>query len=830
MLAAIYKKITTDFSKITIFFIAIFVSFSFYQAKNFNLDASSDALLLEGDPDLKYLRDVNDTYGSKDFLVLTYTPVSSFTQKETILNLQLLKSKIEKLTWVDSVITVIDVPLLKSTDEGLMERLKNYKTLAYPEIDKERGFDEIINSPIYQDYVISKDGKTSGIVIYLKKDERLAEYIKIKDKYFEQSNETGFSKEERANYKKFIREYENYKNLYNIRNHQNITEIRDVISKYGENAKIYLGGIPMIADDMMSYIKSDIVIFGIGVFIFIVLTLWFIFRNLKWVLMPLLGCATSVIIMIGLLGLIGWKVTVISSNFIALMLILNMAMNIHLTVRFLQLKKEFPELTKNEVVFEASKKMMLPILYTALTTICAFLSLVLSDIKPIIDFGWMMTLGLIVSFLVTFLLLPSLISILATQEEIGLKDTEKSLITSALGSFTKNNKIIIFGSTFLIIILSIVGIAKLEVENSFINYFDKETEIYKGMKKIDDDLGGTTPLNIILKFPANTKETKNDEDTDEFDEWDEDNKDNEEDKSKYWFTRDKMDKIIKVHDYLDSLPEIGKVLSFGSILRVAEDLNSKELQSLEIAVLYSKIPEAIKKEIVSPYISVEKDEARISIRIKDSLKDLRRNDLINKINTELNTKLGLNKDEYKLAGVLILFNNLLQSLFKSQILTLGVVILGIYLMFFILFRNTILSFIGIVPNFLAAFFILGIIGLLGIPLDMMTITIAAITIGIAVDNSIHYIYRFREEFKKINNYNKTLDRCHSTVGIAILNTSITIVFGFSILILSNFIPTIYFGVFTGIAMLLAMISVLTLLPKLILIYKPFGEEKNNLAV
>jgi len=308
--------------------------------------------------------------------------------------------------------------------------------------------------------------------------------------------------------------------------------------------------------------------------------------------------------------------------------------------------------------------------------------------------------------------------------------------------------------------------------------------------------------------------------------WDEEN-DNSDDKSKYWFTRDKMDKIIKVHDYLDSLPEIGKVLSFGSILRVAEDLNNKKLQSLEIAVLYSKIPEVIKKEIVSPYISVEKDEARISIRIKDSLRDLRRNDLINKINSELNTKLGLNKDEYKLAGVLILFNNLLQSLFKSQILTLGVVILGIFLMFFVLFRNTTLSLIGVVPNFLAAFFILGIIGLLGIPLDMMTITIAAITIGIAVDNSIHYIYRFKEEFKIMKDYNKTLERCHNTVGIAILNTSITIVFGFSILVLSNFIPTIYFGIFTGIAMMLAMISVLTLLPKLILTFQPFGKPSDK---
>ena len=822
MLAGFYKKLIIDFSKITLLFLTVLIFFSLYQSKNFNLDASSDALLLEGDPDLKYLREVNQTYGAKDFLVLTYTPISKFTDKETILNLQLLKSKIEKLVWVDSVITIIDVPLLKSTDEGLMERLKSYKTLAYPEIDKERGFNEIINSPIYKNYVISEDGRTSGIIVYLKKDKRLSEYMQIKDKYFNQSIEIGLSKKEKKNYRKFIKEYEDYKNLYNIRNHQNITEIRDVISKYGENAKIHLGGIPMIADDMMGYIKNDIVVFGIGVFIFIVLTLWFIFRNWKWVAIPLLGCATSVIIMIGLLGLIGWKVTVISSNFIALMLILNMAMNIHLTVRYLQFKKEFPQLTKNEVIFEASKKMMLPILYTVLTTICAFLSLVFSGIKPIIDFGWMMTLGLLVSFLVTFLLLPSLINLFSKENEVGLKDTEKSFITSALGSFTKNNKIMNFGSTFIIIAFSIIGIFKLEVENSFINYFDKETEIYKGMKIIDEELGGTTPLNIILKFPSNIEKPKSE--NDEFDEWEEDNESDHNDKSKYWFTRDKINKIIKVHDYLDSLPEIGKVLSFGSILRVAEELNNKELQSLEIAVLYSKIPNEIKTEIISPYISVEKDEARISVRIKDSLKDLRRDDLIKKINSELNTKLGLEKEEYKLVGVLVLFNNLLQSLFKSQILTLGIVILGIFLMFYILFRNVAISLIGVVPNFIAAFFILGIIGLLRIPLDMMTITIAAITIGIAVDNSIHYIYRFKEEFEKINDYNKTLDRCHSTVGVAILNTSITIVFGFSILILSNFIPTIYFGIFTGIAMLLAMLSVLTLLPKLILTYKPFGKE------
>ena len=340
------------------------------------------------------------------------------------------------------------------------------------------------------------------------------------------------------------------------------------------------------------------------------------------------------------------------------------------------------------------------------------------------------------------------------------------------------------------------------------------------MKLIDEKLGGTTPLEVILKFPNKDKDISDEDD--EFEDWD--NESNNDDDEKYWFTKDKIDKISSVHNYLDSLPEIGKVLSFSSIIDVATLLNNnKPLGTLEMGVLYSKIPKNIKTEIVDPYISIKDNEARINLRVIDSQENLRRNDLIKKINYDLKNKIGLSDNEFKLAGVLILFNNLLQSLFKSQILTLGLVMIGIFGMFVILFKNIKLSLIGVVPNFIAAFFILGIIGLLNIPLDMMTITIAAITIGIAVDNSIHYIYRFKEEFNNLNDYNKTIEVCHSTVGKAILNTSITIVFGFSILVLSKFIPTIYFGIFTGIAMLLAMISVLTLLPSLILLVKPFGK-------
>ena len=793
MFAQFYQNIVLKNPK-SIFVILIITLLTFgYYSKDFKLDASSETLLIEGDPDLKYLQEITNRYGSKEFLILTYTPNEGMVSDVSVNNLLSLKYKIQSLDWVHSVITLLDIPLLNSSDSPLQERLENFKTLKDEDIDRNRGFDEILSSPVFRNFVISEDGKTSGIIVYIKKNNELEE---ISNKSSE--------------------EIENLKDKIKKQTHQNIIEIRDVINSYEDVGKIHLGGIPMIADDMMTFIKSDIIVFGIGVLLFIIGTLWFVFRKLIWIIVPISSCFFSVIIMTGLLGLLGWKVTVISSNFIALMLILTMAMNIHMSTRFLQIKEDYPNMKILELITLTTNKMFWPILYTALTTIIAFLSLIFSGIKPIIDFGWMMTLGLITSFIITFTLLPSLISFVPTQN-ISLQKYDDSKITYFFARLSKNNNKTIFTITIVVIVLSLVGISRLEVENSFINYFSKKTEIYKGMKLIDEKLGGTTPLEIILKFPKKEKQKNNDDD--EFEDWDNEESQNDD---KYWFTKDKVDRISSVHNYLDNLPQVGKVLSFSSIIDVATILNNnKPLGTLEMGVLYSKIPESIKSEIIDPYISIKDNEARINLRIIDSQENLRRNDLIKKINYDLKNELGLEQSEFKLAGVLILFNNLLQSLFKSQILTLGLVMIGIFGMFLILFKNIKLSLIGVVPNFIAAFFILGVIGLLGIPLDMMTITIAAITIGIAVDNSIHYIYRFKEEFNNSNDYNKTLDLCHSTVGKAILNTSITIVFGFSILVLSKFIPTIYFGIFTGLAMLLAMVSVLTLLPALILIVKPF---------
>ena len=606
MLSHLYQNIVLKNPK-SIFVLLLITLLSFgYFSKDFRLDASSDTLLIEGDPDLKYLKEITKRYGSKEFLILTYTPNERMISESSINNLLSLKYKIQSLDWVHNVITLLDIPLLDNSESPLQERLESFKTLKDENVDIKRGFEEIVNSPVFRNFVISEDGKTSGIIVYIKKDE-------LKDA----KNKT----EE---------EIELYKEKLKKKNHENITQIREVIKSYNNIGKIYLGGIPMIADDMMSFIKSDIIVFGLGVLLFIIATLWLIFRKLIWIIVPISSCFFSVFIMTGLLGLLGWKVTVISSNFIALMLILTMAMNIHMSTRFLQLKNDFPNLGNFEIISMTTKKMFWPIIYTVLTTVCAFLSLIFSGIKPIIDFGWMMTLGLIISFVITFSLLPTLLGLMSNNN-IKIKEDSESKITSFFGKIAIKNKNSIFIITGLVIILSIIGISRLEVENSFINYFNKNTEIYKGMKLIDENLGGTTPLEVILKFPDKIK-IKTAED-DEFEDWgDEDSKDDE----KYWFTKDKVDKIQAVHNYLDNLPAVGKVLSFSSIVEVATQLNNnKPLGTLEMGVLYSKIPESIKKDIIDPYISIKDNEARISLRIIDSQDGLRRDDLINQINYDL---------------------------------------------------------------------------------------------------------------------------------------------------------------------------------------------------
>ena len=702
---------------------------------------------------------------------------------------------------------------MQSTNEPLVDRIKNLKFITNEEVDLDTAINELTNSPVYKNLIISEDTKTFGIVVYLKDNNTYLEVLQKKTEILSAKKIDHLALDElNIKLKKLQKEQSKNISLYN-------KSIKELIEKYKSNAEIRLSGIPMIADDMITFIKNDIFVFGLGVFLFIILTLWFVFKNLSWVIFPLINCAVSIFIMIGFLSTLGWKVTVISSNFIALMLILTMSMNIHYLVRYMQIEDKDEIINTNFRIKQTSETIFYPILYAVLTTICAFLSLVFSEIKPVKDFGWMMSIGLIISFVTTFLLLPALIKIFNPPLSNNMNLSESKIANFFF--VTSKKSFIIYFLSILLIILSTIGILNLKVENSFINYFSKKTEIYKGMKHIDEKLGGTTPLEIIIKFKNNIEAKKDDGDflgaSDKKDNFlGEDINDNQ--NSKYWFTRDKIDKIVNIHNYLENQPEIGKVLSFSSILNIAESLNNnKKLGSLEMGILYDKLPENIKDQIIKPYISIKDNEARISMRILDSKPDLRRKELIERIQKDLEEKFNLKNDEFKLAGVLIIYNNLLQSLFDSQIKTLGIVMLGIFLMFIVLFKSIKISLIGIIPNVIAASFVLGFIGLLNIPLDMMTITIAAITIGIAVDNSIHYIYRYKfEKDKTSENGLILINNCHQSVGKAIISTSFTIIFGFSILVLSNFMPTIYFGLFTGLAMLTALFLVLTLLPNLLL--------------
>jgi hypothetical protein len=817
-ISALYDRIVLAHPVAMLVLLSCILAFFAWHAKDFKLDASADSLLLEDDEDLRIFRELIDRYRTKEFLFVTFTPSDDLFSQTSLYQIGKLRDELKQLPLVESVISILDVPLVKQVEGTLSDVASNYRTLENEDVDLVRAKDELLKSPIFSQMVISLDGQTTALQINLMDNPEYSDLQKRKNLLLYKKRKGLLDDEGKQQLSEVLSRYEDSKKTASQQNHENIVKIRDIMQNYRQYGVLYLGGVPMISDDMITYIKNDLMVFGFGVFIFLVLMLGVIFRRKRWVTLPLISCIYAGLLMIGLLGLVGWQVTVISSNFISLMLISTMAMNIHLVVRYRQLRNDHPEKTQQELVAEMANKMVWPCLYTALTTIMAFTSLVVSDIKPVIDFGWMMTIGLTVTFLTSFLLFPSLLILFDRTSLTGGENTQFRF-TAVLARITERhgNKVLIL-SMFLALI-SIYGITRLEVENSFINYFSEDTEIHQGLKLIDEKLGGTTPLDILVYFHD---EAEDDDFHDEEDEFallfggaDMGSKED------YWFTPLKVDRVKEIHDYLQGLDAVGKVVSLASLIRVGEDINQGTFDAFELAIVYKRMPGDLKESMIDPYISIPDNEARISLRINDTLPDLRRNELLNQINTDMTGKLGLSADEFQITGLMVLYNNMLQSLFTSQIETLGVVMAGIALMLLLLFRSLPLAIIGIIPNLLAAVIILGLMGILRIPLDMMTITIAAITIGIAVDNSIHYIFRFREEYARIGDYVETLHYCHANIGNAIFYTAITIIIGFSILVLSNFIPTIIFGLMTALAMLIALLAALTLLPKLIMLWRPF---------
>ncbi len=826
---ALYRRVVLGWPLAVISLLLLLLAFFAFHAQYFKLDASADALLLEDDKDLQTFREAQQRYRSQDLLVVTYTPQADLFEDSSLQKLGSLRDGLAGITSVDSVFSLLEVPLLTSSGIELTELSENVPTMeTHPQIDRQAIREEVSQSPVFGELLLSEDGQTTALLLSLKDNAELEAVFAERSSLRLAELQGTLSAEQKDQLSTVNQRYEELRSAFNLQRHNDIASIRSILDNYRDSAQLHLGGVPMVADDMISYISRDLVTFGIGVLLFIIAILAFIFRRLRWVSLPIASCVFSGLFMIGLLGLTGWKVTVISSNFISLMLILTMSMNMHLIVRYRQLKLTEPAMNHIDQVWITMRRMFWPCIYTALTTIIGFSSLVFSGIKPVIDFGWMMSIGLVVTFLTSFLLFPALLVWLGPLENDATADKPVAA-TAMLAGFTQKAGGIVLLVAAVMAALSFIGISRLQVENSFINYFREHTEIYQGMKLIDERLGGTTPLDVLLDLTE-----PEDEECADTSQMDEDEKEyceelelikEESDPADYWFTPFKIERIKAVHDYLDSVPEVGKVLSLASILRAGETINDgEEFTPFELAILYKKIPDDIREQVIEPYISIGTDEARVSIRIKDSLPDLRRKELLEQISTDLQQVAGVAPEKATVSGILVLYNNMLQSLFQSQIQTIGAVLAGIAIMFMVLFRSVALAIIGIIPNALAAAMVLGIMGLAGIPLDMMTITIATITIGIAVDNSIHYIYRFREEFSKNPDYFETMSLCHANIGRAVLYTSVTIIFGFSILVFSNFIPTILFGLLTALAMFVALLAVLTLLPKLITMLKPFGPE------
>ena len=799
----------------------ILLLISAFNIPNFKLEASSDSLVLENDEDLRYYREISNKYSTSDFLIVLFTPEKPLFSVETIKIVRTLSDKFEELDGVNDVLSYLDAPLLFSPKMSMRKLADNLRTIEDEGVDLNLAKQEFQDSPLYTELLVSKDGKTTALQLNLIESEEYDAAIQKRYQLRQKLDESGEENIE----EQIIQVNSLISDLNNQEAKERdklIIEVRTILRDYSETGSLYLGGTAMIASDMMSFVKSDLNYFGVGVFVIFILTLGVVFRRLRWVVLPLSCSAVVGLFVVGFLGLVDWRVTVVSSNFIALLLIISISLSIHIIVRYQEIAGREQSLSQNELVSLTIQEMFRPCLYTALTTMVAFASLSISDIKPVIEFGKMMVVGILFAFIFTFTVLPSIMSLINKLNSDSEKDFSKGLTLHFASYTSKNGKIVITLSS-LLLIMSVFGINKLTVENRFIDYFKESTEIYQGMELLDLKLGGTAPLDIVLESPPDyVQESANFDD-----DFEDDFGFDETSSNGYWWNIINIKRLEAVHDYMDSLPEVGKVLSVASGIKVAEELKDGEpISELDLALVKNLLPEDIKETLLSSYISEDENQVRISSRVLETSKTLKRNDLLNEIENTLENEFGFKKGEYRLTGLAVLYNNMLQSLFSSQIGTLGVVFVVIMMMFVVLFRSLYLAVIGMIPNLLAASVVLGTMGWMKVPLDIMTITVAAISVGMAVDNTIHYIHRFKLEFGKTSNYEISMKNSHNTIGRAMFYTSTTIIIGFLVLITSNFNPTVYFGLFVSLAMFMALLGALTLLPQLLMILKPLGKEES----
>ncbi len=834
LLLRLYRTIVIDRPVVALGLVLFPVAFFASYVPDLKLDASSESIILEHDEALKYYRASREIYGSDDFLIVVYTPQEDLFAPASLAHLTKLRDELARIDSVESIHSILDVPLVNSPKVSLTELKggEGIRTLESPGIDKELARKELQESPIYQNNLISADGRTTALQVIFKEDATYNELLNKRNRLREKEAESGLTAEEAAALRSVEQTFHTYHAVVIEAENKDIEVVRAILDKYRDKAQLYLGGARMVVADMISFIEYDITTFGAGILAFLLVALVYFFRALRWVLLPMSCCLISVVVMAGYLGFMDWRVTVISSNFVSLLLIITMSLTIHLIVRYRILNEEASTVDQKTLVFRTMKDMTKPCFYTALTTIVAFCSLIVSDIRPVIDFGWMMTIGISLAFVLNFLYFPAVLALLKP-EKVSLRTDATKAFTMAVAGFTLKHAKPIVAVSVLLAVLGGMGIAQLEVENRFIDHFKSTTEIYKGMELIDTKLGGTIPLDFVIdadETVAASSEAMDDPFDDPFDDPVDDSfadpfaqEEDVADEPSYWFNGYRLTQIESIHDYLETLPEVGKVLSLATGAKVLKQLNDGRMpEDYELTLIRKYMPEDVKKALLDPYLSPDGNHTRLTMRLIESAPTLKRKELIERIRRYLIEDAGFAEATVHPTGMALLYSHLLHSLYRSQILTMGTVFVSILLMFAMLFRRVSLSVVAILPNLLAACAVLGLMGWWGIPLDIMTITIAAITVGIAVDHAIHYIHRFQVEFVKHQSYRDTIVACHGSIGRAIYYTALTITVGFSILAFSNFIPTIYFGVLTGLAMMVALMSNLTLLAALLMIVKPMG--------
>lgn len=821
-----YIDFVTRYFKAVFIFVAVATGLFGYYAQFLSIDASAETLLLENDADLKLTREVHGRYISPDYLIVAFTPKEHLLSDDTITIIKALKESLLHIKGVESVTTLLDVPLLESPPLEIADVVKNVRTLSSPDINKTMVQKELTSSPLYAKNLVSDDFKTTAILVNLKEDAKYTELLQKRNVFIELQHKRELSKEEKKEFEAAKKAFKEYGYSTRDETHQLIENVRSTLKPFHKDGEIFLGGIVMIADDMIGFVKNDIAIYGTAIMLIMMLMLWIIFRQMRFVVLPIVVSLSAVIITTGINALLGLEVTVVSSNYVAMQLITTLSLVIHLIVSYREEYALYPHFSQKELIEITLKRMSIPSLFIILTSVAGFGSLMTCDILPIIDLGTMMNIGVTVSLITAYLLFPSMMMMFAKKEPVLAFDKAFTLNVIFANTVEHHGKKIIV-IVVAILGFSLFGTTQLIVENSFINYFKKSTEIYQGMKKVDNELGGTTPLEIVLKFPKieNMQETKYTESSDELDSFANEFTDTE-NEAQYWFTEEKMQTILKVHDYLQSLPEIGNVSSLGTLAKVGRILKEgRDFDGIELALMYNELPLEFKKILLSPYVNTKYNEARFVVRIIDSNSELRRDELLKKIEKELVTKVGLDPQNFELVGMMVLYNNMLQSLFDSQISTLGLALLSLGAMFLFLFRSLKIAIVALTVNMVPISVIFGIMGVTGIPLDIMSITIASIALGITVDNTIHYFYRFREELSRDGDYIASMHRAHGTIAFGMFYYSLATIVGFLVLVTSNFIPTLIFGLLTVVVLLVAIVSDLLFSPLLVLFFKPFGIKK-----